>query len=271
LANAASKKKISTHVSSSLMYNATSPCGNTNSKCPTASVTAAWTLPSDLCPVLLRSKNNLIVLVNTAGVGDCVGGFLLVGALVGDFVGALVGDLVGGALVGADVGGASVVNAFEISVGANVGTCVGANVGMYVDDPVGRSVGRLEGRSVGLSVGGFLGYLGGELVTHTLFRQLPPEQSSEFKWACPILRGQDPPQSTSVSSLPLRKLWQKAKEGASVGDAFSAGVDDFEGPSVVSLFVGSVVGLPVGCTVAGGLVDNSVGVKASVALENHSE
>jgi hypothetical protein len=65
------------------------------------------------------------------------------------------------------------------------------------------------------------------------------------------------------------KLWQKAKEAASVGDAVVAGVGDVEGPSVVGLLVGSVVGLSVGCTVGGGFVGDSVG--ASVALENHSE
>ncbi len=44
---------------------------------------------------------------------------------------------------------------------------------------------------------------------------------------------------------------------------------DLEGPSVASLFVGSVIGVSVGCTVGRGFVGKSVG--ASVALENHSE
>jgi hypothetical protein len=75
--------------------------------------------------------------------------------------------------------------------------------------------------------------------------------------------GQGPPQSTSVSSLSLKKLSRKAKEGASVGDTAGVGVGD------LGLFVGSVVGLSVGCTVGGGFVGKSVA--ASVALENHSE
>ena len=43
--------------------------------------------------------------------------------------------------------------------------------------------------------------------------------------------------------MSLTKLWQEAKEGAAVGDAVGAGVGDVEGPFVVGLFVGSVVGL----------------------------
>jgi hypothetical protein len=67
-----------------------------------------------------------------------------------------------------------------------------------------------------------------------------------------------PPFFFAVSFLSLMKLWPKAKEGA------------LHGPSVLGLFVGSVIGLrSVGCTVGGGFVGNSVG--ASVALENHSE
>jgi hypothetical protein len=107
-------------------------------------------------------------------VGDAlVGDF--VGALVGDFVvGALVGYFVGGvALVGAFVGGVSMGDAVRNSVGVNVATCVEANMGMYVGNPVGRSV--------GLSVGDFVGGLVGGEFTHTLFRQLPPKQSSDFK------------------------------------------------------------------------------------------
>ena len=90
------------------------------------------------------------------------------------------------------------------------------------------------------------------MVTHKLLGQSPPKQSLEFKQACPILHGeQDPPQSTSVSSLSLMKWVQHPKEGASVGDAVGAGVRDLEG---------SVVGLSVGCTARVGSV---------VALENH--
>jgi hypothetical protein len=44
-------------------------------------------------------------------------------------------------------------------------------------------------------------------------------------------------------TLSLMKLWQKAKEAASVGDAVVAGVGDVEEPSVVGLLVRSVVGL----------------------------
>jgi hypothetical protein len=69
-----------------------------------------------------------IVLVNTPGVGDCVGGHLVGDALVGDFVGALVGDFVG-ALVGDFVGGVSVG---DFEGGASVGDAVGNSVRVRV-------------------------------------------------------------------------------------------------------------------------------------------
>jgi hypothetical protein len=106
-----------------------------------------------------------------------------------------------------------------------------------------------------------------------LFRQSLLKQSLEFKQACPVLHGgQDPPQSTSISSLSMMTLWHKTKgvdleddlethktqsTSASVGDAAGAGVGDLEG-------------LSIGCTVGGGFVSES-SVGAFVDLQNHSK